>query len=148
MRMIWCVRARLSARVLSLAVAFGVLNSPLVARQGGPIPGVTTPAERAGWWVRINPTNQANRVYWRFGPTPTQLSAPMAWVQGTSPEAIDAPPEQRMLERLHIASLGLPPAAPVSFCVFFADRGVALVEFTQEINIDVDGTQSAEQCVP
>jgi len=35
------------------------------------------------------------------------------------------------ITRLHIALLGLPPAAPVSVCLFFADRGVALVEFVQ-----------------
>ena len=72
----------------------------------------------------------------------------MTWAQATSPEALDAPADQRMLERVHIAALGMPPAAPVSFCVFFADRGVALVEFTQEINLDVDRNQAAEQCVP
>jgi hypothetical protein len=98
-------------------------------------------------WVRINPTNQATRVYWRFGAAPNELSAPMTWVQGTSPEALDAPVDQRMIQRVHIAALGMPPAAPVSFCVFFGDRGVALVEFTQEANFEVDQAQSAEQCV-
>jgi hypothetical protein len=134
--------------ILIAALALGASFSSVEGRAAQAMPGATTPAGRAGWWVRINPTNQATRVYWRFGPAANQLSSPMAWVQGTSPEALDAPPEYRMLDRLHIASLGLPPTIPASYCVFFADRGVAFVEFTQEINVDVDKTQSAEQCVP
>jgi hypothetical protein len=134
--------------VPAAALALGTSPSPSEGRQAQPSPGETTPAEKAGWWVRINPSNQARRVYWRFGAAPNQLSAPMTWVQDTSPEALDAPAEQRMFERVHVAALGMPPAALVSFCVFFADRGVALVEFTQELNIDVDQTQFAEQCVP
>ncbi len=53
-----------------------------------------------------------------------------------------------MLERVHIAALGLPPAAPVSFCLFFGERGVALVEFTQETIVEADRSQSDERCVP
>jgi hypothetical protein len=133
--------------VLSVLIALGAFTWPLEGRQAGPSPGETMPALKAGWWVRINPTNQATRVYWRFGSAPNQLSAPMAWVQGTSPEALDVPADQQIIGRLHIAALGLPPLVPVSFCVFFADRGVALVEFMQEITIEVDQAQSAEQCV-
>ena len=129
-------------------MAFGAFTWPLEGQQWGPSPGETTPAEKAGWWMRINPDNQATRVYWRFGAAPNRLSAPMTWVQGTSPEALDAPAEQRMLERVHIAALGLPPAAPVSFCLFVGERGVALVEFTQETTLDVDQSQSDERCVP
>jgi hypothetical protein len=132
----------------SAAAALAPLTAPIHARQAEPSQGATTPAEKAGWWVRLNAANQARRVYWRFGSAPHQLSAPMTWVQGTSPEALDAPVDQRMLARIHLASIGMPPDAAVSFCVFFADRGVALVEFTQETNLDIDQTQSAEQCVP
>jgi hypothetical protein len=143
---IWRLRPQV-VLVLSAAIAFAAFTLPLKGRQWGPSPGETTPAQKAGWWVRINPTNQATRVYWRFGAAPNQLSAPMTWVQGTSPEALDAPVDQRMIERVHIAALGMPPAAPVSFCVFFGDRGVALVEFTQETTVEIDQAQSAEQCV-
>ena len=134
--------------LLSAALAFSAFTWPLEAQQWGPSPGETTPAQKAGWWVRINPADQATRVYWRFGAAPNRLSAPMTWVQGTSPEALDAPADQRMLERVHIAALGLPPAAPVSFCLFFGERGVALVEFTQETTVEVDRSQSDERCVP
>ena len=133
--------------VLSAAVIFGAFTLPLTGRQWGPSPGETAPAEKAGWWVRINPTNQATRVYWRFGAASNQLGAPMTWVQGTSPEALDAPIDQRTIERVHIAALGMPPAAPVSFCLFFGDRGVALIEFMQETTVEVDQAQFTEQCV-
>ena len=145
MRMIW--RSRLQLVLLLSAALYSEPSFGLEGTQWGPSPGETTPAEKAGWWVRINPANQATRVYWRFGAEPNQLSAPMTWVQGSSPEALDAPADQRMVGRVHIAALGMPPAAPVSFCVFFADRGVALVEFTQETTLEVDQAQSAEQCV-
>lgn len=124
-----------------------VLGVTVEARQFGPR-AETTPAGMTGWWVRVNPANQATHTFWRFGPAGDRLGTPITWAQGTSPAALDAPADQRMLERVHIAALGMPPAAPVSFCVFFADRGVALLEFTQEINLDVDRNQSAEQCMP
>ena len=101
-----------------------------------------------GWWIRINPTNQAGHVYWRFGANPTELGAPVAWESGQSPAAVDAPAEQRLLPQVHVALLGMPPAAPVSLCLFFGDRGVALVEFIQERNVDLDQTQNAPECVP
>jgi hypothetical protein len=53
-----------------------------------------------------------------------------------------------MLDRMHIAALGMPPKAPVSFCLFFKDHGVALVEFTQERTLDVVQTQGAPDCMP
>ena len=146
MPMIWRSRATL-VLLLATATAVGAFT-PLEARQWGPSAGETTPAQKAGWWVRINPANQATRVYWRFGGAPSQLSAPMTWVQGASPEALDAPNDQRLIGRVHIAALGLPPAAPVSFCLFFQDRGVILVEFTQETTLEVDQAQSDERCVP
>lgn len=146
MPMVWRSRPEL-ALLLIASITLGVFTRPLDGRQFGPSRGETAPAEKAGWWVRINPTNEATRVYWRFGAVANQLSAPMTWVHGVSPEGLDAPDDQRMSERIHIAALGMPPAAPVSFCVFFGERGVALVEFTQEITVEVDQTQSAEQCV-
>jgi hypothetical protein len=113
-----------------------------------PRPPETTPAQKAGWWIRVNPANEATQVSWRFGALANRLSAPMTWMQGKSPEALDAPQEQRGAEHLHLAVLGMPPASPVSFCVFFADRGVALVEFTQETTLEVEREQTADTCVP
>lgn len=145
MRSAW--RTRLTCVALLSAFAAGASGSA-DAPQAGPAPPETTPAQKAGWWVRVNPTTQANRVYWRFGVAANQLGAPMSWSQGTSPEALDVPPDQRSAERLHIAALGMPPAAPVSFCLFFGARGVALVEFTQETSVEADQVQAAEQCIP
>ena len=109
---------------------------------------ITTPAVREGWWIRINPTNQADHVYWRFGATAATVGAPVAWAKGESPAEVDAPAEQRVLDRVHVALLGMPPAASVSLCLFFRDRGVAMIEFTQERNVEVDQSQHAPECLP
>ena len=131
-----------------IALAVGAVTWTVEARQAVQKPAETTPAEKAGWWVRVNPDTEATHVYWRFGATRRQLSAPMYWERGTSPDGLDAPAAQRMMERVHIAALAMPPAAPASFCVFFADRAVALIEFTRETNLDIDRSQTAEQCAP
>jgi hypothetical protein len=114
----------------------------------GQSPPVTAAAQREGWWIRLNPSNQATHVYWRFGDTAKTLGAPVTWAAGESPQAIDVPVAQRTLARLHIAALGLRPAAPVSFCVFFQEHGVALIEFTQETTAELDQAQNAPECVP
>lgn len=136
-------RTVVALSLLSAVLLLGVAEG----RQFASTPPETVPAEKAGWWVRVNPGTDATHVYWRFGTAADQLSAPMSWARGQSPEALDVPPEQRMAGQLHIASLGMPPAARVSFCVFFATRGVAMVEFTQERNLVVDQGGTAEQCV-
>ena len=130
------------------ALAVVVFGLGVDARQWSSIAGETVPAGKAGWWLRVNPQNQASHVFLRFGPEPSQLGAPMGWIQGTSPEALDVPEAYRTMGRVHVAALGMPPAAPVSVCLFYADRGVALIEFTQETTLDVEQGQSAEQCVP
>jgi hypothetical protein len=109
---------------------------------------INVPAQKEGWWIRLNPTNQAPRVYWRFGPTAKRIGAPIMWVRGTSPEAVDVPVAERTQERIYMAALGMPPAAPVSFCVFFQEHGVALIEFTQETTAELDRNQNAPECVP
>jgi hypothetical protein len=122
--------------------------SAVVAAQGSRTPVLTAAAQKAGWWMRVNPNSQATRIYWRFGTTVSNLSAPISWVRGQSPEAVDVPAEQRTLDRMHVAVLGMPPKAPVSFCLFFQDHGVALVEFTQERTLDVTQAQNAAECTP
>jgi hypothetical protein len=137
-----CIRHLVSA-VAVIALAAGAAVG--TAAQPAPI---TAAAEKTGWWIRINPANHATHVYWRFGAATAQLSAPVTWIQGQSPQDVDVPAEQRTLEQMHVAALGMPPASPVSFCLFFQDRGVALVEFTQERNLDIDRNQTAPECVP
>jgi len=146
MTMMWRSRLMLLFLLFLLTSAIGAVPGSLEGRQWGPSPGETTPAQKAGWWVRIEPANQATRVYWRFGTAPNELSAPMTWVQGSSPEALDAPADQRISGHIHIAALGLPPDAPASFCLFFQDRGVAHVEFTREATVEFDQSQSDERC--
>jgi hypothetical protein len=118
------------------------------ARQFTSTPPQTAPAERAGWWIRVAPENQASHVFWRFGADPTHLGAPMAWVRGTSPEAIDVPGEQRLLGAVHVAAIGMPPSAPVAFCVFYNETPVAFVQFTQETTLRLDQGQTTDRCVP
>jgi hypothetical protein len=135
-------------RFVTLAVlALGIGTSGLLldARQWTSTPGETAPAGKAGWWVRVNPQNQASHVFLRFGIERSQLGGPIGWIQGTSP---DIPEVNRTGDRLHVAAIAIPPSVPVSLCLFYADRGVALVEFTQETTLDVEQGQSAEQCVP
>lgn len=139
-------RRHCSLVVVSLLSA-ALLVGAVEAHQFASSPPETVPAQKAGWWVRVNPGTDATHVYWRFGTAADQLSAPMSWAREQSPEALDVPPDQRMAGQLHIASIGMPPAARVSFCVFFGTRGVALVEFTQETNLVVDQGGAAEQCV-
>ena len=136
-------RSLVALTLLSAVLLLGVGE----ARQFASTAPETAPAEKAGWWVRVNPGTDATHVYWRFGMAADQLGAPMSWARGQSPESLDVPPDQRMAGQLHIASIGMPPAARVSFCVFFATRGVALVEFTQETNLVVEQGGAAEQCV-
>lgn len=135
---------------LLVVTALSLAGAELARGQFGPggPDAITTPAEKTGWWIRINPQNQAARVYWRFGAAPNQLGAPAMWVRGESPEAVDAPADQRTLDTVHLAFLGMPPAAPVSLCLFFQDRGVSLIEFTQEQTTQVDRTGSAPECTP
>ena len=138
-----------SRRCRLVAVAFTLALPALLAAQGSSgTPVLTAAAQKAGWWIRINPNNQAARVYWRFGTAVKDLTAPVSWVRGQSPDAVDVPAERRTLDRMHVAALGMPPNAPVSFCLFFKDHGVALVEFTQERTLDVAQTQSAPECMP
>ena len=136
-------RRSLRWKCVLLSVGLCALGA-VAAAQGA---AVVAPAEKTGWWIRINPTNQAERVYWRFGAEPTALGAPVTWVQGQSPEAVDAPGD-RLLQRVHVAMLGMPPAAPVSLCLFFRDRGVALVEYVRETTLVVEQGQNAPECVP
>ena len=135
-------------RYLMAAVGICALAGTVAAQAPFVNIPITAPATKEGWWIRINPTNQAGHVYWRFGVTAAALGAPVTWGQGESPQEVDAPADQRFLDRLHVAWLGLPPSAPVSLCLFYADRGIALVEFTQERNLDVDQSQAAAECVP
>jgi hypothetical protein len=130
-----------------LAVTFAVAAAP-EARQFTSTPAQTAPAERAGWWIRVAPENQASHVFWRFGGDPNHLGAPMAWVRGTSPDAIDVSGEHRLMTALHVAAIGMPPSAPVAFCVFYNETPVAFVQFTQETMLHLDQSQRTDRCMP
>jgi hypothetical protein len=135
-----------NARRTLLAATIALVCATASAQ--GPAAAITAAAQKEGWWIRVNPTNQAARVYWRVGSAANQLGGPVTWVQGESPESVDLPAPQRTLEHVFMAALGMPPAAPVSFCLFFRDRGVSLVEFTQEKSVELDRSLEAAECVP
>jgi hypothetical protein len=74
MPMIWRSRPQL-VLVLSSAILFEAFSVPLEGRRWGPGPGVTTPAPKVGWSVRIPAANQARGCTGASEPRPIN-SAP------------------------------------------------------------------------
>jgi hypothetical protein len=134
-----------------LAALSGVLPEAAPLGQfGDPRAGAIAPAPvtREGWWIRLNPANQADNVSWRFGAARNRLMNPVRWWRNENQTEFDLPAAQRGLGVLHVAAIGLPYKAPVSFCVFFQNNGAALVEFAGEWNAQVAQDQREPACVP
>lgn len=108
----------------------------------------SAPMTREGWWIRVNPGNQADNVSWRFGAARNRLSNPLRWWKDEQPIEFDLPAAQRGVKVLYLAAIGLPYKAPVSFCVFFQNHGAALVEFAGEHAAPVNQDQQEPACVP
>jgi hypothetical protein len=106
------------------------------------------PAVKDGWWIRVNPGNQADNLSWRFGPARNRLSTPIRWWKDQNPIEFDLPAAQRGVPTLHVAAIGLPYTQPVSFCLFFQNHGVQLFEFTAETTAQIAQGQQSPQCVP
>ena len=117
---------------------------------GDPRAGAIAPAPvtREGWWIRLNPTNQADNVSWRFGAARNRLTNPVRWWRDENQTEFDVAAAQRGLSVLHVAAFGLPYKAPVSFCVFFQDHGAALMEFAGERVAEVAQDQQEPACIP
>jgi len=142
------LRARLAVAVAIAAALGSSMAWTVDAAQATQRPPITAPAERTGWWMRVNPSNQATTVFWRFGAAANRLGAPISWQRGVSPDAIDLPVEQRALGRVNHAAAGMSPSSPVSFCLFYGEKGVALVEFTREIVLELGAEAQAPECTP
>jgi hypothetical protein len=144
--------------VMSTVLAFAVIASMAATPSAGlrldgsaagrGLAAAQQPITKDGWWIRVNPANEATNVSWRFGAEPNRLGAPVRWVKAQNPEEFDLAPALRGLEAVHVAAIGLPPKATVSFCLFFRNRGVQLFEFTQEKNAEVNFNQQDVACVP
>jgi hypothetical protein len=101
-------------------------------------------AARQGWWIRVNGASEAPYVHLRFGADKKRLSAPITRAQG-DPD-FDVPEANRTLGSLEIAALALPPDKKASFCVFYQNQGVKLVEFQHEQALTVSQADRDEAC--
>lgn len=140
---------------LAVMVAAAGLAGVLSAAPGPPAQVVERPnavpaveVTRAGWWIRVNPANVADNVSWRFGAARNKLSNPLRWWKNEQPNEFDLPVTERSVEVLHLAGIGLPYKEQVSFCVFFADHGAALIEFAGEHTAQISQEQHDPACVP
>jgi hypothetical protein len=106
------------------------------------------PVTKEGWWIRVNDTTAADNLAWRFGAARNRLGSPLRWWKNESPIEFDLPAAERGLPTVHIAALGLPNTAPVSFCLFFADHGVALFDFKSEKVGSFEQGQQEPACTP
>lgn len=141
----------ITAMTASLSVLSGTVRPEAAPREQGPkrvgaIP--EAPVTREGWWIRVNPADQADNVSWRFGAARNRLSTPLRWFRGENQNEFDLPGAERGLGVLHVAAMGLPYKAPVSFCLFFQNHGAALIEFAGEHNLQVEQAQHDPACVP
>lgn len=103
-------------------------------------------AARQGWWIRVNGATEAPYVYLRFGAERNKLSAPIT--RANSDPDFDFPDATRTLGRVEIAALAMPPDKKASFCVFYQDQGVKLVEFQHEQALTVTQTDRDAACTP
>lgn len=106
------------------------------------------PLTKEGWWIRVNEANQTTNLSWRFGATRGGLGTPVRWWKGEHPVAFDVPGEERDVDTLHVAAYGLPYKQPFSFCLFFQDQGVKLMELAGETVAAVARNERDPACVP
>jgi hypothetical protein len=135
-------------RATMTAIALTVAAASLLAQNPRPSEVPSGPVTREGWWVRVNPANEADNISWRFGAARNRLGTPLRWWKDETQGEFDLPAAQRNVKVLHVAALGVPFKAQVSFCVFFHDHGAALIEFANERNADIDQDQQEAACVP
>jgi hypothetical protein len=137
-----------TALVLAVAIVGAAAVSPIEAGAQRARPAAAAQApQKDGWWIRVNAQTVAPNLFWRFG-TQGRLGTPINWTRGRNPEELDVPAAQRHAEAIDIAALSLPVDQLASFCVFFGDQGVALLEFMREKNVTIDRTMRAPECMP
>jgi hypothetical protein len=140
------IAVTIAAASLSAVPSTSPEPAPQAVQRPNAVPSV--PVTREGWWIRVNPANLADNVSWRFGAARNKLSNPLRWSKDEQPTEFDVPDAYRSIKDLHLAAIGLPYKAKVSFCVFFADHGAKLVEFDGEETEQVSQDQQEPACVP
>jgi hypothetical protein len=140
----------LSGAVLVGGLTVGLSGEPSSAQQPYRPNAIdaAAPVTKEGWWIRVNPSNQATNISWRFGAQRNRLSNPLRWWKDEYPVEFDLPAAQRNLNTLHVATYGLPYKQTVSYCLFFRDHGAAVVEFSGEKVQAVEQTAQEAACVP
>jgi hypothetical protein len=102
-----------------------------------------------GWWVRVNTAStRATWIDWQFGSTPKLLTTTDSWYHsGHFAEKYVEPP-LRHDKGIYLRVSTRPADAPASFCVFYQNRGVDLIEFTGMAARQLDMTRVEPKCVP
>jgi hypothetical protein len=114
---------------LTLRLGFAVLGVTLLAAAPRLNAEQRTAPTENGWWIRINTAvTRATEIAWQFGTTSNALIASDTWRSGFGSDIVLADP-LRLENFIHIRAASQPAEAPASFCVFWQQQGVALVEF-------------------
>jgi hypothetical protein len=124
------------------------------------------------WWIRVNASGtDAKEIRWEFGTSASELDVPstvnrsLHWDDGRFlTRERDVPITDRRLypgnmtlwiwehlrpePSIYIRSTTKPETASASFCVFYQQRGVALVQFTGRNERVVHVNTQASQCQP
>jgi hypothetical protein len=106
------------------------------------------PVQQNGWWIRVNPQNQATEVRWEIRAKPKGDLTDIKWTQEGNQNAFDLPEPLRSADSLHLSVTATPAEATASFCIFYKDRGVALAEFSRRDELQLNQRRSEPKCVP
>ena len=109
------------------------------------------------WWIRVNAHTAALEIEWYAGPAPESRAYAVRWVRRAAPGALI--PEHRLYagnmppslwEDLRLARVmylrAVARGGRASFCVFYRQHGVALVEFTGAIELALDVNAREPRC--
>jgi len=125
------------------------------------------------WWVRVNAdATEARAITWRFGKTEADMtpkvpepSHSLFWNRGTKINPELGNQDRRLYpgnmtvwlweylrpeETIYLSAKAEPPTARASFCVFYQQQGVALIQFRNEIDkpLQVTRAEHATLCQP
>ena len=123
------------------------------------------------WWIRVNQKGtNAREIRWELGTSATELDVPatltrsLRWDGRGLPGDRELPITDRRLypgnmtlwiwEHLreapviHVRATTTPKTASASFCVFYQQQGVELVNFSGKIDRDISVSTRVPQCAP
>lgn len=106
--------------------------------------------KKDGWWIRLNTASKADRLTWTFAEPDAKSKKPatLRWHRSSDPDNFDLPESVRLLETLRFDVTAEPAGAAASFCLFYANQGVLLVEFSGSEKKVVDSRSRAKGCSP